>query len=136
MHKKVYYKVVRPNLQSAVNSEDDVAKQRQNVQYKVNEWVSAPDNTRLFVFENFRDADNFVLQRKHPENLEIWECAVIGARKGYPCDDSWAIHSFWEHFNSFLKKKKAVCFSEFPEYVHWCMPSILAKKVKLIKKIV
>ena len=131
---KIYYKAVRPNLKSACNAAHDAFSGfRKNVQYKVNEWVKAPDDTRLFVFDNLDKAKRFAYGE-----YDVWECHVKGARKGFPCNQITEITSFWKILNEkFFSKKKKINFKS--EDLIWrienSVPSILAKQVKLVRKI-
>lgn len=127
--KKKYYKVVRKDyggqlISSGVSS----------IEYKQNEWTIAPDNTRLFVFENLQNAKDFL---DDCISGVIYECEVEGGIKGFGAFYARDQRIFWNKFNHFLGKKKKMEFSE----TKFGMPltdinAVLCKKVKLTKKVV
>ena len=124
----IYYKVVRANLFSARTDSYEIS--RRMVKYKIGKWISAPNNTRLFLFENLEDAQNFANQGER-----IFECKAIGVIRGFPAHFSFSY--YWNLIESLLKKKKKVNFDskEFRGYTITNRPSILAKKVKLVKEV-
>lgn len=128
---KTYYKVVKDDLTSAdvLDSES----YRTLVQYKVNEWVEAPEGTRLFVFDNLCDAKGFV---GSIANKKIFECKVMGVCKGtYTGVEYCQAKEFWRRFNTLFSKKKKVDISIYDNLISFTLPSIFVKKVKLIKEI-
>lgn len=124
--KKKYYKVVFSH-RDEMGSATLVGK---NVNYKVGEWVSAPKNTRLFVFDNKKQAETFAMGPNH----FIYECQIIGGIRGQGCSIARLKAHFWKQINSILQQKKKVDFDKLkiPLFGSAC---VLAKKVKLIKKI-
>ena len=124
--KKKYYKVVFSRLDK-MGSATLFGK---DVNYKVGEWVSAPQNTRLFVFDNKKQAKAFAIAPDH----FIYECQIIGGIHGQGCAIARLKARFWKQINSILQQKKKVDFDtlKIPLFATAC---VLAKKVKLIKKI-
>ena len=119
---KKYYKVTSYDLSSARAPYFCV------IRYKLNEYVSTKDNTRLFVFDNLHEAVAF----RHG-NERIFECKVIGGIKHSGCF-SFHFHNYWKLFNSFLRKKKK---QDWSKYNNEFSPvnAVLVKSVKLIKEI-
>jgi hypothetical protein len=125
---KKYYKVVlieNGKLYSAVQG---------NVEYKENEWVSAPGDTRLFVFDDKADAFNFIYRRQHL----IFECKVVGGIKLSGTRSERDVPYFWRIFNKLIQTKRKFCPAEFkltfPGAVS-ALPAVLVKKVKLTRLI-
>ena len=77
---KTYYKIVRTNLMSCY------VKGKASVQYKVGEYVKAPDwlpkkNQVLFVFDSYYAANNFIVKMGrrlswNKNTLEVYTCKV------------------------------------------------------------
>lgn len=129
----IYYKVVRNENGKLLSARTgSYYTDRKPVQYIPNRWVSAPENTRLFVFDNLSNAKSFIC---YVNGEEIWECQIIGGISGFGAEGN--IISFWEKVNSYSKKKKKINFDKIQEkinLVNW--EAILAKKVKLTKRVV
>jgi len=129
--KKKYYKVVTEVRDEKGQTAYISARYGGLAEYKIGEWTIAPGNTRLFVFDNLDEAFDFAFLSEH-----IFECEIIGGIKGRGAFFSDNAPCFWRVFNSYLNKKKKVDFNKIfkniePTEFH----SVLAKKVKLIKKI-
>jgi len=129
--KKKYYKVVKNygKLYSCRAGKQE---------YPVKKWTHAPDNTRLFVFDNLHDAINFSVPSE-----QIWECSIRG---GIKCAGAYfpsGTDLFWKRFNEYLKTKKNT--KDIQKYVEngKCgekvrlaeYPAILTKSVFLTKQI-
>lgn len=123
-----YYKVVNSDLTSATVFKADPIDKRTPVQYKINEWVNAPNNTRLFVFDNLDEAKKFAWERV----ARLFECQIKGRIKHQGVDRFAHTSLFWEEFNLQLKKKKKINISKYPTA---STPAVLAKSVKLTKEI-
>lgn len=130
--KKKYYKVVKNNdgsLWSARCGE---------VLYKVGQWVVAPQNTRLFVFDDKHEAIMFA---DEGEGEEVYGCDIIGGIKFFGSNFSPDNDDFWSIWNEFLSKKKKFDpekvkkVLEKKEIYLTSYPAVLAKKVKLTKLI-
>lgn len=117
-----YYKVLDENLRSFLNIN--------RIQYKVGEWVKAPSNTRLFVFDNLYNAQKF--NTIYP----IFECEIIGGIKGYP-EVYYLDHTqYWDKFNARVAKKKKFHVKDCPEFTNLkIIDSVLCKAVKLTTKV-
>lgn len=127
--KKKYYKVVdRIDLSSAraLNWYSETY----TVYYKLNEWTTAHNNSRLFVFDDLKEA--FKFKQSHED---VYECEIKGGIKFFGCDSRKNIHSFWQVFNKIIQKKKKMKKEYFEKYYIGltCISAILAKKVKLTK---
>lgn len=125
-----YYKLVSTDLTSF-----DVAKEYYNgyttkklVKYKVNEWVHAPDNTRLFVFKTLEDVHKY--RNEYPGG-KLYECEVIGGIDGYGYSGYSGVDKFWQTFNGLKNKKKVYALFNH----HHTVPALLVKAVKLTKLI-
>lgn len=125
---KKYYKLVRTAYDDSLKSYAGG-----DLEYKLNEWTIAPDDTRLFVFDNLETAK----EHAFPYSYELYECEIVGGIKGfgayYYSDNS----SFWKLFNKKVKSKKKIIFTkqEFDNIPLADMSAVLCKKVKLTKKV-
>jgi hypothetical protein len=131
--RKKYYKVLSVGRNGELLSARCRLPGYYTVPYKVNEWTTAPDNTRLFVFDNFDDAKRFSTYYE-----VIYECEIIGGIEGFGLSDFTKIKEFWEIINTELKKKKKIDFVQImiDNNLRWStFDAVLAKKVKLIKKV-
>jgi len=117
-----YYKAIRKDLTSCFTEG------KANIQYKINEYVNAPDwlpkeNGFLFVFSDFHNAYVFasIITRVLYEKANIYECEVQGVSKKLP--------SFLN--TNFLACGKVILchFLNFPK------GTVAVRKVKLIRKI-
>jgi len=117
-----YYKIIRKDLTSCFTED------RASVQYKINEYVNAPNwlprkNRFLFVFQNFHDAYvfAFTVTMMFHKKANIYECEVQEVSKKLP--------SFLD--TNFLARGEVnVChFLNFPK------GTIAVKKVKLIRDV-
>lgn len=121
---KKHYKVVSKSLWSAR------AIGCAAVRYEIGEWVDAPDNTRLFVFDSLKEARKFYDCRF--EN--IYECEVKGGIKLPGCAWICAIGEFWETFNAKIKNKEKITRRYMAKKVDLAeTPAVLVKSVKLKK---
>ena len=129
--KKKYYKVVSDLVHKFFYS---AYQQSDLVEYKIGEWVSAPGNSRLFVFDSLKKAHDFI-NRFGLYNHAVFECQIVGGieffGESYPCQ----YHAFWEFFNKKVKAKKALKIEDFGNFALLSTKAILCKKVKLINKI-
>ena len=115
---RVAYKVVNSLLWSSRSG---------SVQYKVNEWVDAPGNTRLFVFDTLHEAKNF-----RNDNEKIYECYVKGGIKYFGSLCAYNNKVFWYEFNRSLQRKKKV---QIKNVELTDIEALLVKSVKLIREI-
>jgi hypothetical protein len=131
---KIYYKVVRFKDEKLISSGTNMKNQ---VEYKLNEWTIAPNNTRLFVFDDLTRAESYV---RGVENGRIYECNIVGGIKGR--GSFWAsdTEEYWKLCNKLLKQRKSwnhiqskIC--ESGEFSFAGISAILTKKVKLTKLI-
>ena len=95
---KKHYKVVSKSLWSARSIG------RSAVGYKIGEWVNAPKNTRLFVFDSLEEARKF----HEPQFEDIYECEVKGGIKLPGCLWACSESKFWETFNAKIKNKEKI----------------------------
>jgi len=116
-----YYKAIKKDLTSCFIGG------KANVQYKINEYVNAPDwlpkeNKFLFVFSDFHNAYVFAstVTMMFHKKANIYECEVQGVSKKLP--------SFLD--TNFLARGEVnVCrFLNFPK------GTVAVRKVKLIKE--
>ena len=121
---KKHYKVVSKNLWSAR------AIGCMAVRYKIGEWVDAPENTRLFVFDSLKEARKF-----HDRQSEcIYECEVKGGIKLPGCALISSINAFWEKFNAKIKNKEKITREYMVKKFNLAeTPAVLVKSVKLKK---
>jgi hypothetical protein len=129
---KKYYKVVSVSK----HGNDTVlhsARADDAVSYKENEWTIAPNNTRLFVFDDLKDAKRFSCAGE-----VVYECKIIGGIKGKGADKYNSINEYWNIFNKELKKRKKFDVNELMEQHSISLSpydAVLVKKLKLIKKV-
>lgn len=149
MKKKTYYKVVSINPEDGKFYSARARVSDREVEYIPNKWVSAPEGTRLFVFDDLNKARKFLADGKRLENgidfkkrpEKLFECEIIGNIKGRGAYDNHYIEKFWETFTDFLSenKKKRFDFYAFRELFNMpltSIPAVFAKKVKLVKEII
>ncbi|MCB0448438.1 MAG: hypothetical protein KDD03_13205 [Gelidibacter sp.] len=124
----MYYKVVRINLQSAVNKAFDL---NLNVQYIVGKFVQPKiKQAPLLVFNDIDRAKKFMRQNSGAGPHRLFECEIVESKRkwGWLCDHDK------ETFFKALKNKKAwthlVDPTEFPQ------GTVFADAVKLTKEIV
>ena len=109
------------------------------VQYIPGKWVEAPELAQkygyhLTVFEIFEDAEAWVI-RAESSSLEIWECEIILAKRIMP-PIYWAIgSSSLVEFAKENNKSKQYFYGNSPEQLDWPKGTLMAKKVKLIRKV-
>jgi hypothetical protein len=140
---KTYYKVVfkeHDKKWSAVTKSVTKIDGIFPVEYKLNEWVSAPDDTRLFVFENRDEARTFQKARNDcysTTDYELYKCHckhIIRNANGVLNAGDLNLQEFWNKVNKNLKNKKSWRTHDLPylsNFKHACF----AKQVKLIRKI-
>jgi hypothetical protein len=135
--KKKYYKVVCtvPDHVGGKQLYSISNKDGREVKYELNKWISAPNETRLFVFDDLNKAKSF---RNVFKTRKIYECEIIGGIKGKGARYRDSMDDYWNIFNKELKKKKKIDVEKIMEkngislaYID----AILAKKVKLTKKV-
>ena len=121
---KKHYKVVTKNFWSAC------ATGRTAVRYKIGEWVNAPENTRLFVFDSLEEARKF----HEWDSEDIYECEVKGGIKLPGCAWVSDVDEFWETFNAKIKNKEKITREYMAKKVDLARtPAVLVKSVKLKK---
>lgn len=121
---KKHYKVVSKSLWSAR------ATGYAAVKYKIGEWVNAPENTRLFVFDSLKEAGKFY----DCQFEDIYECEVKGGIKLSGCAWTNRINEFWETFNAKIKNKEKITREYMTKKVGLSKtPAVLVKSVKLKK---
>jgi hypothetical protein len=130
--KKKYYKIVHCFKDEKGFSYYSWGDPNEIVEYKFNEWVEAPEGTRLFVFDNLKEA----LESRFRQNDVIFECEIVGGIKGKGAYFITGQEKFWEMFNSFIKRKKKVDFDLIGiQILLTFVSAVLTKKVKLVKEI-
>lgn len=129
---KLAYKVVRKNqdgnlLSARTGSEyiyrDDELEYRDVVTYKVNQWVDAPRNTRLFTFSTLELAKEF---RWTGEIIYI--CLIKDYVQFYPCNEIEQIRNYWRLFNQGIDNIKNYLYDPSIE-------SLLSKSVMLLEQV-
>ena len=121
---KKHYKVVTKQFWSAR------ATGRTAVKYKIGEWVNAPENTRLFVFDSLEEARKF----HEWDSEEIYECEVRGGIKLPGCAWVGSVDAFWEKFNIKFKNKEKITREYMEKELDLAKtPAVLVKSVKLKK---
>ena len=121
---KKHYKVVSKSLWSAR------AIGRSAVRYKIGEWVNAPENTRLFVFDSLEEARKF----REGDSEDIYECEIKGGIKLPGCLWVGSESEFWEKFNIKIKNKEKITREYMEKKVDLAeTPAVLVKSVKLKK---
>lgn len=119
---KKYYKVVSKSLWSAR------AIGCAAVRYEIGEWVDAPENTRLFVFDSLKEARKF----REGDSEDIYECEVKGGIKLPGCAWISSINAFWERFNAKIKNKEKITRRYMAKKFNLAeTPAVLVKSVKL-----
>lgn len=131
---KIAYKVVKQYgscfFSSRVNPElNSPCDQRVQVEYIPNQWVEAPENTRLFVFETLDEAKSF-----KNKNEVIFVCLIHDYVKFYPCAYPSDSGTYWNIFNRF-KTLNVEAFRKNYVKIMLDTPSVLAKKVMLLEKV-
>lgn len=134
--KKVFYKVVQ--VYSGTLYSGGVWNNRIN--YRLEEWIHAPQGTRLFVFEDLQKARDFASKDSY---RKVYECEIKGSVILYPStyhrhiDNYWKIvgkkiknrHSNWKNIDEFSAIFKGT------EIEIMDLKSVGAKSVKLIKQV-
>jgi hypothetical protein len=118
-----------------VNNRTLISARYGDVQYKVGEYVDAPEGTRLFVFKDFKSARAFALTYD-----DIYECEIIGHISFAPCNLCKDIPQYWDLINKKLKAKKKLLVGDFHnKKIHLSTEHMnytwLVKKVKLLRKV-
>ena len=133
----IAYKVVRKSFDSATCQTKYLSsqtskwdKERQEVEYKINEWVKAPEGTRLFCFETLKEAKDF---SEHLSDF-VFKCKIKGHVKYYPSGNLYEIQKYWNQVNDFLKRKKKLPI-DIGVSLSKHYPSLLAKEVMLLEKV-
>jgi len=139
MSEKKYYKVVRDydlywETVPSTKYKSACEPVSSAVEYIPNEWVYAPANTRLFVFDDVKEAVAFYKNASFP--WSIWECEVTpGVLRGTGCSVfNMSYKTFWNIVEDNLTSKKkwdTGIISRARSTVDAC----LVKGVKLTKKI-
>jgi hypothetical protein len=140
---KTYYKIFRECLDRYSNLP---LPNGHLLEYKENEYVSAPDNTRLFVFDSLKAARSYITRLGGCfHSYTIYECHCKGIIKnangvkvcnGFSCNKSYARNAFWNKVNQNLKQKKKWNHDLHKHMTLFDYHGVcLAKEVKLIKKI-
>jgi len=116
--KKKYYKLITNHHRSYSTGE---------VRYIPGGWTYAPGNTRLFVFETYKEATDFWIGTG-----EIWECEVTPSiLRGEGTLDNRTL--FWNKVEQNLKNKKK--WDKGIKVIRTGVDACLVKGVKLTKKI-
>lgn len=126
------------------------------VRYIQGEWVSAANDSRLFVFDNIKTARSFLrdMQESYTFSfseggqcraVELWECEVDDIVIGYGADSIYSIDQFWTIFNKSLSQLQG---DNVDVYNLWRttfvrnektpiadIRSVLAKRVKLTERV-
>jgi len=127
----IAYKVVRLDTAKYLSSQTShYDTERQVVEYKVNEWVQAPEGTRLFCFATLAEARSF----KSSTYDRVFKCKIKGHIKYYPSSFCYEIQKYWNQVNDFLKKKKKLPM-DIGVSLSKHYPSLLAKEVMLLEKV-
>jgi hypothetical protein len=116
-----------------------------DVDYKVGEWISAPDGTRLFLFEQLKQAERFCngagSYNYFAESEYIYECEYEDAVAANGCESPLDLAIFWQLFKEAEAKGDVLTNFDPSNYgrpnIELCRyPGVLlAKKVKLLKKV-
>lgn len=125
----MYYKVTNENMESA-------RAEHRSVTYLLNEWVYAPktkDNkpTRLFVFENLEDAQDFASCTER-----IFECEVKQSIKGRGAYAVYDMDKLWAYIDDLRKEGKKLNFDKIEDIITLTyIEAILARAVKLTREL-
>jgi len=130
--KKKFYKVVKNHSPS-----QEVYKSARcggTVHYPLGKWTSTKNNTRLFVFDNLSSAKDFCISK---DGEMIFECEIKGGIRLQGAMETYQNVEFWQIVNKVLAKKKSNYRSALKKagIVLADYPAILAKSVKLIKRV-
>lgn len=119
---KKYYKVVLKYSSDHLN----LVSAYSNIQYKMDDYVYAPQGTKLFVFNSLDSAQNFVYGR----NLTVYECIVKNPRLVKTLRNDTSPNDYWRYIadakkrkiniNQYLTKKNAVKRQKWPFGTVWC----------------
>ena len=129
---KLAYKVVKREenrLLSCKVSDDNSMECREVVEYFVDKWAIAPQDTRLFVFENLQQARSF----KRYTNEIVYQCLICDYVRFFPCESIWKIARYWELFNNNVFNMEE--FENANVSINTAISSLLAKKVMLLEKV-
>lgn len=95
-----YYKVVTDQLRSVIDIFSGTEnKEKWVVQYKPGEFVYPVDNTKLFVFAEYIDADVFTYNHRRYGTLQLWECEVLNSEQCYALGLCSRITEWWRYKN-------------------------------------
>jgi len=133
--KKIYYKVVRKNLQSAMIDDENAV-----IQYKINEWVQAPKGMKLFCFEDIDSAKRFM---DYSRNYKLYKCYVrypsIQYRYIINSDlvDKDFINGIAILTNKKKSSKKIKCINNHKLMVNPWLPysTVFVREIKLLEEI-
>jgi len=142
---KTYYKVVTKGHSSQgvyqlCSMVYQWTQKRPMVTYIPNKWVNAPDNTRLFVFDDLDAAKDHATSCGG--GFQIWECSVKGGISFY---GAWAADDtarYWDVINKYMATKKKFDLASMTQrmleenIILVGLRAILVKSVKLTKKVV
>jgi hypothetical protein len=125
---KVYYKVVDRSDYGLYSARSEFNK----VEYKVNEWVQAPGNTRLFVFDSLYQAEQFQFRDE-----EIYTCQAQHVSTGYGIESSCRQQEFWNFIEKHSKGRHITkAIDKANKTFHPTMyKAVLARRVKLLEKV-
>jgi len=131
--KKKYYKVVKEFGTGTDKVYRSLTKMsdRPDIVYPVGEWVYAPGNTRLFLYDEQTAKSPFFSLRP---NETLWECEVTpGILRGRGV---WANEQeFWDKVEKNLKSKKKWDHGIPAAHGRTPIHAYLVKGVKLLKEI-
>lgn len=150
----IYYKVVYPDIYNTglLLNKDQPRVPFFRTEYKIGEWTTAKNNTRLFVFENLTPAE--ITMHKFG-GKKVFKCSIgtknikgngvhyshiqlahdLGFRhRTY--DDRYCLVStwFWNNVEKNLKAKKKYC-TGMEEYLFSYDKVVLTDKVKLLEQV-
>lgn len=138
---KTYYKVCNTSRNDILTSA--VCNYFAPVEYKINQAVVAPEDTKLFVFNNLTAAKKFVYSQIANITylrLKIFECTITNPRKPIDAWNATSRLKFWKDIKIARKKKVNILrylikngsyADPWPAGTIWCDSVTLTKQVSI-----
>jgi len=105
-----------------------------------NTWLTAPNNTRFFLFEHIRDAEQFsdmmVMGKGHCKIIQVHAKGVAYGCHGIASSESDHRINFWNMANKLVKRKSwaYACTQScnILGYARACWDSVFARQIKIL----
>ncbi len=127
---KTYIKIVQ-NLGSSNYCSFNYSVGCHSLTYRQGEKTTAPDNTKLFIFDTLKNAEDFIIGHLNQYRYEFWTVSAEQVGKPRYCS-KWGmdIANFWK---TKKRHKKLDCrhfLGKAPQGTLWCKSLTLIDKIK------